>query len=128
MQNVNQLSPLILAYIGDAVFEIMVRERILEKSGNISVNKISKKVTDIVNAASQSALYMKVEDRLSEEERAVMKRGRNPSSHTRAKHQKVTDYRRATGLEALFGYLYLLGKKERLNEIFEICMRDENES
>jgi ribonuclease-3 family protein len=118
----NELSPLVLAYIGDAVFELMVRSEVL-RSGNAPVNKLNKKARDIVNAASQSAMYAALEGELSEAELAVMKRGRNAKSFTKAKNQSVSDYRRATGVEALFGYTYLMGDTKRLEELFEICMR-----
>ena len=67
-------------------------------------------------------MYMKLETLVTEEELAVMKRGRNAKSHTTAKNQSVTDYRHATGLEALFGYLHLKHDNDRLNELFEICI------
>ena len=108
------LSPLVLAYIGDAVFELMVRGYVL-KDGN----------APIVNAGSQSEMYEKLKDVLTETEMAVMKRGRNAKSFTTAKNQSVSDYRRATGVEAIFGYVYLSGNVERLKELFKICVENE---
>ena len=115
------LSPLVLAYIGDAVFELMVRGYVL-KDGNAPVNKLNKKSRNIVNAGSQSE---KLKDVLTETEMAVMKRGRNAKSFTTAKNQSVSDYRRATGVEAIFGYVYLSGNVERLKELFKICVENE---
>ena len=114
------LSPLVLAYIGDAVFELMVRGYVL-KDGNAPVNKLNKKSRNIVNAGSQSEMY----EKLKETEMAVMKRGRNAKSFTTAKNQSVSDYRRATGVEAIFGYIYLSGDLERLKELFKICVENE---
>ena len=118
------LSPLVLAYIGDAVFELMVRGYVL-KDGNAPVNKLNKKSRNIVNAGSQSEMYEKLKDVLTETEMAVMKRGRNAKSFTTAKNQSVSDYRRATGVEAIFGYVYLSGNLERLKELFKICVENE---
>lgn len=120
----NELSPLVLAYVGDAIFELMVREEVLKK-GNAPVNKLNAKARKIVNAASQSAMYTRLEDVVNEKELAVMKRGRNAKSFTTAKNQSVSDYRRATGVEALFGFVYLSGDKARLIELFDICMSSE---
>ena len=121
--NANEYSPLALAYMGDAVFEILVRDMVLSR-GNMPANKLHKTSKGYVNAAAQAAMYMKLEAIVTEEEHAVMKRGRNAKSYTTAKNQSVTDYRHATGLEALFGYLYLKGEKERIRELFEICVKD----
>ena len=112
------LSPLVLAYIGDAVFELMVRGYVL-KDGNAPVNKLNKKSRNIVNAGSQSEMYEKLKDVLTETE------GRNAKSFTTAKNQSVSDYRRATGVEAIFGYIYLSGDLERLKELFKICVENE---
>ena len=116
-----EYSPLALAYIGDSVFDILVRKMLLAR-GNMPVNKLHKLAKGYVNAGSQAKMYIFLEDKVTEEELAVMKRGRNAKSYTTAKNQSVTDYRHATGLEALFGYLYLKDDKERIRELFEICM------
>ena len=125
MQNDNinpkEYSPLALAYIGDSVFDILVRKMLLAR-GNMPVNKLHKLAKGYVNAGSQAKMYVFLEDKLTEEELAVMKRGRNAKSYTTAKNQSVTDYRHATGLEALFGYLYLKGDNERIRELFELCV------
>ena len=83
------------------------------------------KSRNIVNAGSQSEMYEKLKDVLTETEMAVMKRGRNAKSFTTAKNQSVSDYRRATGVEAIFGYVYLSGNVERLKELFKICVENE---
>lgn len=117
-----EYSPLVLAYMGDAVFEILVRKYIVS-FGNAPVNELNKKARLIVNAGNQAKLYLLLEEYLTEEEMTVMKRGRNAKSFTKAKNQSVTDYRHATGVEALFGYLYLKGNIDRINELFHICIK-----
>lgn len=111
--------------MGDAVFEIMVREMLLAK-GNAPVNKLHKAARSYVNAAAQAQMYTKLESHLTDEELAVLKRGRNAKSYTTAKNQSVTDYRHATGVECLFGYIYLKKDIERLEQLFEICISEEN--
>jgi ribonuclease-3 family protein len=121
MSKPREYSPLVLAYIGDAVYEVLVRQYILSK-GNAPVNVLNKKARSIVNAAAQSSAYDKIKDVLTEDELAVCKRGRNAKSHTAAKNQSILDYRRATGVEALFGYLYLEEQNDRICELFNICI------
>ena len=99
-------SPLTLAYIGDGVYELVIRT-ILVKKGNCPVNQLHKKASSLVKAGAQSKMMELLEPDLTEEELAVYKRGRNAHSPTMAKHATMADYRRATGFEALMGYLYL---------------------
>ena len=106
-------SPLVLAYIGDAVYELIVRTRVINH-GSVQVNKMHKKSSALVNAGTQAELIRLLLEELTEEEMAVYKRGRNAKSVTTAKHATVVDYRTATGFEALCGYLYLSGRLERL--------------
>lgn len=116
-ENPKELSPLVLAYIGDAVFELFVRTMVLSL-GNAPVNKMHKRSREIVKAKGQSDMYFKISDKLTEEEQSVFRRGRNAKSHTMPKNADLMDYKHATGLEALFGYLYLQGNMERLTELF----------
>lgn len=118
---VRELSPLALAYIGDACFEILVRSEILDARKN--PNKLHRESIRFVRAKSQRELIEKVEDKLTEEEMKIFKRGRNAKSHTVPKNADPIDYRMATGLEALFGYLYLLKRYDRIREIFEEMIR-----
>lgn len=106
-------SPLALAYIGDGVYELIVRSMVINH-GSVQVNKMHKKSASLVNAGTQASLIRLILDELTEEEQAVYKRGRNAKSVTTAKHATVLDYRTATGFEALCGYLYLNGRMERL--------------
>lgn len=110
-------SPLALAYIGDAVFEVLARLCVMA-DGNAPVNKLHKRARDMVNAKAQAELYFRIQAELTEEEAAVFRRGRNAKSFTTPKHADLMDYRHATGLEAVFGYLYLKGEKARAAELF----------
>lgn len=120
-----EYSPLDLAYIGDAVFEIFVRTIVI-KDGNVPVNQLHRASKGLVNAKAQAHMFEKIKDRVTDEELAVLKRGRNAKSFTSAKNASITDYRHATGLEALFGYLYIKGETDRLIEIFNMCVEKEN--
>ena len=118
MGDVRQLSPLVLAYIGDAYYEMVVRTHVVSE-GNMQVEKLHKKVTGMVRASAQAAIARHYVDTevFTEEELAVFKRGRNSKSHTMPKNADPADYRRATGLEAVIGYLYLDGQAERAKEL-----------
>ena len=110
-------SPQALAFLGDAVYEILVRERIVHRA-NMPVNKLHLQAVEQVRASYQSKAYAVVEPVLTEEELAALKRGRNISSIKPPKNGTMQDYCRATGLECLFGYLYLKGEIQRINELF----------
>ena len=112
------LNPLQLALIGDGVFEVFIRNHILTKNTSLSANKIHVKTIGYVKAKSQSSIMHEMEAFLDDEEEAVYKRGRNAKSPTVPKNADVRDYRMATGFEALIGYLYLIGNKERLEFVF----------
>lgn len=109
-------SPLALAYIGDAVYELMVRSMVVSR-GSVQVNKMHKKSASLVNAGTQARLIRLLMEELTGEEQAIYKRGRNAKSATSAKHATIKDYRTATGFEALCGYLYLCGRMERLSAL-----------
>ncbi len=117
---VNEYSALNLAYLGDAVFELYARTYLLSE-GNAPTGKINVRAKDIVSAKAQSDMYFKIYDMLTDEEKAVIRRGRNAKTYTRAKNTDLISYRHATGLEALFGYLYLKGSTERLEILFREC-------
>lgn len=109
-------SPLVLAYIGDAVYELMIRTRVVSH-GSMQVNKMHKKSASLVKAETQAALINLLEPELTPQELAVFKRGRNAKSVTVAKHATMIDYRRATGFEALIGYLFLTEQFARMVEL-----------
>lgn len=106
-------SPLTLAYIGDAIYELVIRTTVVER-GNTSPNKLHQKTVKYVSARIQAKLIDGLLEELTEEELDIYKRGRNAKSYTTAKNATVMEYRKATGLEALCGYLYLQGRQERL--------------
>ncbi|MCI1951545.1 MAG: ribonuclease III [Clostridiales bacterium] len=114
-------SPLTLAFIGDGVFELFVRERLVLQ-GNCPVKELHKHAVKQVQAAAQAMVVPKLEPILSEEEISVLKRGRNAHVGHVPKNASVADYHAATALESLFGYLYLKGDLKRLQELFlEVC-------
>ena len=118
-------SPLTLAYIGDGVYELVIRT-VLVKKGNCPVNQLHKKARSLVKAGAQSKMMELLEPDLTEEELAVYKRGRNAHSPTMAKHATMADYRRATGFEALMGYLYLKEDYSRIVELVRKGLPEEN--
>ena len=118
-----EYSSLALAHIGDAIFEVLVRLTVLT-DGNMPVNRLHKRARDIVNAKAQAEFYYRIREKLSEEEADVFRRGRNAKSFTVPKNANLMDYRHATGLEALFGYLYLKGEKARVVELFRLGMAE----
>lgn len=115
-QNVCTYSPLTLAYIGDAIYEIIIRT-IVVGEGNRQVNQLHKKSSNLAKAASQAEMVLKLQPFLEEEEEQIYKRGRNAKSYTAAKNADIIDYRNATGFEALMGYLYMQGKTKRMFEL-----------
>lgn len=114
-------SPLTLAYIGDGVYELVIRT-ILVKKANCPVNRLHRKASGLVKASAQSGMMEIIEPLLTEEEKGVYRRGRNAHSATMAKHATMADYRRATGFEALMGYLYLSGRTERMVDLVALAM------
>lgn len=117
--DIKSYSPLTLAYIGDGIYDLIIRTMMVEK-GNAPVNKLHRSVSNLVKAPAQAEILHIIEDQLTEEERAVYKRGRNAKSFTSAKNASITDYRIATGFEALMGYLYLTDNITRIVELVKI--------
>lgn len=109
-------SPLTLAYVGDDVYDLIIRSYLLSK-GNNHVDVLNRMANSLVKAKSQSAMMGVLEPLLTPEELSAYKRGRNAKSYTRAKNATVADYRRATGFEALVGYLYIKGDMGRVLEL-----------
>lgn len=114
--DVRTYSPLVLAYIGDAVYELMIRSKVINH-GSMQVNKMHKHSASLVKASAQAQLIKALQEELTEEELAAYKRGRNAKSATMAKHATMIDYRMATGLEALVGWLFLTEQYARLVEL-----------
>ena len=122
------MSPLVLAYLGDTVYESYIREHLIRQNINRKVNNLHKLEIQYSKAKAQATIIHELEDELTEEEMKIFKRGRNQKSHTAPKNADIIDYKYATGFEALIGYLYLSEDKERLEYIvkkgIEIIERD----
>lgn len=106
-------SSIVLAYIGDCVFDLIIKMRVVGRGGR-QVHKLHEETSRFVQASTQSLMMRTMQQHLTEEEHAIYRRGRNAKSVSPAKNQSITDYRRATGFEALLGYLYLKKDYERL--------------
>ena len=115
--DVRAYSPLTLAYIGDVIYDLIIRTVVVER-GNRAANELHKRTIQYVKAQTQAQMIEALLPRLSEEEEAVYKRGRNAKSYTTAQNASIGDYRKATGFEALLGYRYLLNRMER---VLELC-------
>ena len=120
-QNPKLLSPLTLAFVGDGVYELLVRKKIVE-TGNMPPKKLNARKVEMVRASAQAAVYDGLEPLLEEEEREVLKRGRNAHTGSVPKNAQMADYHKATEVEALFGFLYLKGDWERLYFLFDKAM------
>ena len=114
-----QLNPLVLAFVGDAIYEVFVRTYLVNKNRNLLVNKLHLETIKFVKAHSQSEFMKKLQELLTEDESSIYKRGRNTKSGNVPKSADVQDYRTATGFEALLGFLYLTEQEERLNYLLE---------
>ncbi len=112
-QDIRTYSPLTLAYIGDAVYDLVIRTMVVEQA-NRPVNALHRVATGYVNAQAQAKMIMALQDELTQEEAEVFRRGRNAKPHTVAKNAARADYHKATGFEAVMGYLYLTGQSERM--------------
>ena len=117
--DIKEYSPLTLAYIGDGIYDLIIRTIVVNR-GNKQVQKLHLETSALVNAATQSKMMRVMQEHLTEEEHAVYKRGRNAKSVSPAKNQSVTDYRRATGFEALLGYLYLKKDWQRILDLVKM--------
>lgn len=121
--NPKEMSPLTLAFVGDGVYDLLVREELV-CDANRPVGKLNKLKVEIVRCQTQAKLVKVLEPFLTEEEADVFKRGRNAHTAHTPKNASVADYHLATGLESLFGYLYLSDRIERIRELFEIYRKN----
>lgn len=119
----NSYSPLVLAYIGDCVYDLVIKSKVISR-GNKQVHKLHEETSRYVQASSQSKMMRAMQPCLTEEEHAIYRRGRNAKSVSPAKNQSITDYRRATGFEALIGFLYLRKEYDRLMELIKIGLEN----
>lgn len=119
-EDIKMMGPLQLAYVGDACYELMVRTFLLKKDH--SVNLLHRNTIKYVKAGSQALIVHKLDDILTEEEKIIVRKGRNAKTHTNPKNADFMDYKYATGFEALFGYLYLTRQDLRLEELFKFII------
>lgn len=119
--DIRTYSPLVLAYIGDGIYELVVRTILVDK-GNCQANVLHKKASNYVKASAQAAMILSVQEELTEEEMQIYKRGRNAKTVSMAKHATMHDYRHATGFEALMGYLYLTDQMMRMIDLIKMGM------
>lgn len=117
----NSVPTLNLAFIGDGVYDLLVREYLVTHS-SAHVGELNKQKVSLVNCKSQASFMKKIMESLTEEEADVYKRGRNTKVNSASKHSNLSDYHSATGMEALFGWLYLKGRQERINELFTLII------
>ena len=123
-KDIRTYSPLTLAYIGDAIYDLVIRS-VLVNRGNTAVNNLHKKASAIVKAPTQAAIAAAIMEDLTDEEKDIYRRGRNSKPHTKAKNASTIEYLEATGLEAVVGFLYLKGDMDRALDLIklglEIC-------
>ena len=120
-KTLNSVPTLNLAFIGDGVYDLLVREYLVTHS-SAHVGELNQMKVELVNCKSQAAFMKQIMEQLSEEELDVYKRGRNTKVNSASKHSTLSDYHAATGMEALFGWLYLKGRQERINELFTLII------
>ena len=120
-EEINLLSPLTWAYVGDCVYELYIRTNLVNKT-NLKPHKLHIETIRYVKAKSQAEILKKLQDDLTEEEKDIVRRGRNAESHHLPKNSNVQEYKYATAFEALIGYLYLTKKFGRLKEILDLCI------
>lgn len=121
--DISQMSPLVWAYMGDAVYEKFIREYVI-RQGLCKNGLLHKKSIKYVSAKGQAQILKEIEDFLTDEEKDIVRRGRNSNPHSTAKNADIVEYKYATGFEALIGWLYLNEKGERLEEIFKKCVEN----
>ena len=121
LQDAKMLSPLVWAYVGDSVYELFVRTKLTNNS-NAKPHKLHIESIKYVKAKAQADILKKIQDSLSDDEKDIVRRGRNTENHHVAKNSNVADYSQSTGFEALIGYLYLTKQDDRLEEILNMCI------
>jgi ribonuclease III family protein len=126
IEKAKRLNPLSLAFIGDAVFEVIVRNYLIIHNTELTVHKLHVKAISYVKAHAQSESMKKIMELLTDEELTIYKRGRNTKTGTVPKNAELTDYRIATGFEALVGFLYITGQEKRLEELLEPIIESNN--
>ena len=125
-QEINQLSPLTWAYIGDCVFELFIRTKLINET-KLKPHELHIKAINYVKAKSQAEMLKRIHDMLTEEEQDIVRRGRNAENHHLPKNSNVQEYMYSTAFEALIGYLFLCKKEERVKEIIEMAIKSKEE-
>ena len=120
-KDIDMMSPLIWAYMGDAVYEQFIRDYLINQ-GVLKNGVYHRQAIKYVSANAQVKILKRIEENLTEEEQDIVRRGRNSNPHSHAKNADIVDYKLATGLEALIGYLYLTKQDKRLKEILNMCI------
>ena len=120
-KTIQSMPTLNLAFIGDGVYDLLVREYLV-KNSSAHVGELNQSKVKMVNCKSQAEFVKLILPELTEEETEVYKRGRNTKVHSASKHSTLSDYHAATGMEALFGWLYLKGSHDRINELFTLII------
>lgn len=121
-RTINSIPTLNLAFVGDGVYDLLVREYLV-KNSSAHVGELNKLKVSMVNCKSQAEYVRLLVDELTDEEADIYKRGRNTKVNSASKHSTLSDYHAATGLETLFGWLYLKGRTERINELFSLIIK-----
>lgn len=114
--DIREIPPLTLAYIGDSIMDLFIRTY-FATSTHETVSKLNNRAVKIVNASAQAKILLMIEEKLTDEEKDIVRRGRNAKSQTSPKNQSITDYRHATGLEALLGWLFIMKREDRIAEL-----------
>jgi ribonuclease III family protein len=122
VQEAKQLNPLVLAFVGDAIYEVFIRTQLVDRNRDMSVHKLHVKAISFVKANAQSEFMKIIKEKITVEEHAIFKRGRNAKSGTIPKNADVQDYKEATGFEALMGFLYVTEQTERLNYLLNMVL------
>lgn len=123
-KDIKFLNPLVMAFVGDSIYSVYVKTKCMDLFSE-KVNNLTKHTAEMVNAKAQEQALFKILEQLTEEERDVVRRARNANIHTRAKNYSVDEYRHATALEALIGYLYLSKDEQRLQEVFDMIFNED---
>ena len=121
LEEVKIMAPLVWAYVGDSVYELFIRTHFVNNT-KLNPHKLHIEGIKYVKAAAQAEILNRIYEKLNEEEKDIVRRGRNAKTHHLPKNANVQEYMHATAFEALIGYLYLTKKDERLNEILEMCL------
>ena len=121
IKDVKLMKPLVWAYIGDNVYELFIRMNLVNTT-NLDPHRLHVEGIKYVKAKAQAEILLKIEDKLTDEEKDIVRRGRNANAHHMPKNAEIMDYKYATAFEALIGYLYLTKQDERLKEILEMCI------